>query len=261
MFKASFNSLFAFALGCSTWLVGSGTLRSAPVPTSSLSPVASPHSVVTQRVGITDVGLDYFRPDKKGREIFGKLVPLGEVWRTGANACTKLTFSGPVTLGGKPVPAGRYGLFTIPGADNWIVILSKNADQWGNSAYQPSDELLRVSVKTGTLAAPVETLTISLSDVQEDSAQLCLEWDRTRVSVPIAVDTVGETEAEIARIDAANEATPKFYMQAAGYYLSHHLGEDQTLIWINSAIEGMGLPGKSTPSPVAGDQPAQPPGK
>ena len=258
MLKVSPTSLFTFALGCSTWLAGSSTLRPAPEPTSSLSLVASPHSVVTQRVGITDVGLDYFRPGKKGREVFGRLVPLGEVWRTGANACTKLSFSGPVTLGGKPVPAGRYGLFTIPDADHWTVILSKNADQWGNSAYQPAEDLLRVSVKTETLAASVETLTIGLSDVQEDSAQLCIEWDCTRISVPITTDTIGEMKAEIARIDAANEATPKFYMQAAGYYLSHHLGEDQTLVWINSAIEGMGLPGKSTPPPAAGDQPAQP---
>ena len=270
MFKPSPTLLSTFALGCSTLLVGSSTLRSAPEPLSSLSPVASPHSVVTQRVGITAVGLDYSRPGKKGREVFGQLVPLGEVWRTGANACTKLTFSGSATFGGKPVPAGRYGLFSIPGADHWTIILSKNADQWGNSAYQPADDLLRLTVKAETLAASVETetnpsdrlgSTISLSDVQEDSAQLCIEWDRTQVSVPITVDTIGEMKAEIARIDTANEATPKFYMQAAGYYLSHHLGENQTLVWIDSAIEGMGLPGKTTPPPAAGGQPAQPLGK
>ena len=111
---------------------------------------------------------------------------------------------------------------------------------------------MRFTVKPETLSTAVETFTIGLADVHEDSAQLCVEWDHTCVHVPLSVDTVAETKAEIERVDAANEATPKFYVQAAAYYLGHHLGEAQTLVWIDSAIEAMGLPGKEASTPQAG---------
>ena len=170
-----------------------GALRAMPEP-SLVFPTASSHTQIAQQVGVTDVTVEYSRPNKKGREVFGKLVPLGEVWRTGANACTKISFSGPVTLGGKPVPAGRYGLFTIPGAHEWTIILSKNPDQWGAFEYQPADDLMRLAVSSETLTAPVETFTIGFANLQENSAQLCLEWDRTRVAVPITVDAVSKME-------------------------------------------------------------------
>ena len=173
------------------WLAHPGALRALPEP-SLMFPTASSHTQVAQQIGVTDVTIDYSRPNKKGRDVFGPLVPFDTVWRTGANACTKLSFSGPVTFGSKPVPAGRYGLFTIPGASEWTVILSKEADQWGAFEYKPADDLLRLTVRAETLVAPVETFTIGFANLQENAAQLCLEWDRIRVTVPITVSMVSK---------------------------------------------------------------------
>ena len=197
----------------------------------------SAHSVLKQRVGVTDVEIDYSRPDKNGRDIFGTLVPFGTVWRTGANAATTITLSDTVNLGGKDIPAGKYALFTIPGADQWTIILSKHADQFGAFDYKESEDLARFTAKPATLAAPVETFTIGLADVKENSAQLQLEWDRTCVSVPLTVDTTGKIQAEITRIAASPDATPRFYTQAANYYLNHHLDLSKALEWINLSIE------------------------
>ena len=200
-------------------------------------PAPSAHSVLKQRVGVTDVEIEYSRPDKNGRDIFGTLVPFGAVWRTGANAATTITLSDTVNLGGKDIPAGKYALFTIPGADQWTIILSKHAEQFGAFDYQESEDLARFTAKPATLAVPVETFTIGLADVKENSAQLELEWDRTCVSVPLTVDTTGKMQAEITRFAASPDATAGFYAQAANYYLTHHLDLNKALEWINLSIE------------------------
>ena len=200
-------------------------------------PAPSAHSVLKQRVGVTDVEIDYSRPNKNGREIFGGLVPWNAVWRTGANSSTKLTLSDAVNLGGKEIPAGKYGLYTIPAANGeWTVIFYKDANQWGSYEYKQSDDFARVSAKAETLATPVETFTIGLGDVKENSATLCLEWDRTRVTVPLTVDTVGKVKAGIVRTIAASGVTPQFYAQAANYYLSHDFELPKALEWINLAL-------------------------
>jgi len=116
--------LFALAFVAEPLLPG--TLRAAEEKKIEF-PAASQHSVVKQRVGLTDVEVDYSRPNKNGREIFGGLVPYGKLWRTGANAVTKIKFSHPVTLGGKEIPAGEYALFTIPTAEEWTIIVSKES--------------------------------------------------------------------------------------------------------------------------------------
>ncbi|MBV9127836.1 MAG: DUF2911 domain-containing protein, partial [Verrucomicrobia bacterium] len=107
-------------------------------------PAPSPHTTLKQRVGVTDIEVDYSRPSARGRKIFGDLVPYGQVWRTGANASTKITFGDEVKFGDKPVPAGKYALYTIPGADEWTVILSKDTSLWGAYKYKPENDLLRI---------------------------------------------------------------------------------------------------------------------
>ncbi len=200
-------------------------------------PAPSSHSVIKQRIGVTDVEVDYSRPNKNGREVFGKLVPLDAVWRTGANSSTKITFSDTVTLGGKEIPAGKYGLYTIPGADEWTVILSRNFDQWGAYDYKQSEDLVRFTAKPMTLPFVLETFAIEFIDVKEDSAQLCLAWDRTCVRVPLTVDTAARMKADLARAMASPGVTPQLYAQAANYYLGHNLELPQALEWINMAIE------------------------
>jgi hypothetical protein len=110
-------------------------------------PDASQHATITQRVGLTDVSIDYSRPNMRGREIFGGLVPYGKVWRTGANSPTKIKFSDAVKIGGQDVPAGEYAFYTIPNQDEWSIILSKNLKLWGAYGYKPDADELRVTAK------------------------------------------------------------------------------------------------------------------
>jgi len=151
------------------------------------APAASPACTLKQRVGLTDIEIDYSRPGVKGRAIFGGLVPLDKVWRTGANAATRITFSTPVKFNGADVPAGTYSLFTIPGQNEWTVILNKTANQWGAFHYDEKDDLLRVKATPVALDTSVETFTIDINDIRDDSATLELIWDKTRVPVKLSL--------------------------------------------------------------------------
>jgi hypothetical protein len=109
-------------------------------------PAPSPNATVKQTVGLTEVEIVYARPAMRGREIFGKLVPYDQIWRTGANAATTISFSGPVEFGGRTVAAGTYALFSVPGQQTWEVILSSNTKQWGSYQHDAKDEVARVKV-------------------------------------------------------------------------------------------------------------------
>jgi hypothetical protein len=150
-------------------------------------PAPSPACTLKQRVGLTDIEIVYSRPGVKGRTIFGDLVPYDKVWRTGANEATRITFSGPVKLNGTEVPAGTYGLFTIPGEKEWTIILNKTAQQWGAFRYDEKYDLVRVKTTPVKLAEPVETFTIDINDIRDDSATLNLMWEKTRVPVKLSV--------------------------------------------------------------------------
>jgi hypothetical protein len=140
-------------------------------------PSASQHAVVKQRVGLTDVEVDYSRPNKNNRDIFGGLVQFDKPWRTGANQPTKVKTRAPVKLGDKEVPAGEYVLYSIPGANEWTIVLSKNLTAQSLADHKPADEAARVTAKPVTLAAAAETFTIGFEDLRADSATLYLEGD------------------------------------------------------------------------------------
>lgn len=160
-------------------------------------PAASPAASVQQRVGVTDISVEYSSPGVKGRKIWGDLVPYGKPWRTGANAATKVTFSRDVTFGGKPVAAGTYSLVTLPTAKGWTVILSKELGFFsGGKPYDPKFDVVRVPAKTAKIA-PRERLTFLFSNTSDDATSLDMEWERLRVSVPIAVDTKAHVQASI----------------------------------------------------------------
>lgn len=195
-------------------------------------PPASSSQTVTQGLGISTVTLKYSRPNMNGREIFGGLVPYGEVWRTGANSLPLLTFDGTVTIAGTQVEAGTYGLLTIPGKDKWTVIFSKNTEQWGAYSYNQEEDLFRFDVKPERLAKPMETFTISFSDVQPQRAQLDIAWERTKISFDLVVDQ----DAEImASIDEAMKGDKKPYFQAAQYYYKNDKDIQKALEWVNEA--------------------------
>lgn len=173
-------------------------LATAALAQSITLPAASPHASVSQQIGVVDVTVDWSSPAVKGRNVWGELVPYDKLWRTGANAATKLATTGEITIGGAKIPAGTYALFTIPGKDQWTVIVNRNAEQSNVNQYDQALDVVRVQVKP-VEAPPRERLTFVFSDTTEKGATLDLEWAGLRVGVPITVDTAGMVTARIER--------------------------------------------------------------
>lgn len=177
-------------------------------------PSPSPAAKVSQRVGVTDISVEYSSPAAKGRKIWGDLVPFAKVWRTGANAATKITFGKDVTFGGQPLKAGSYALVTLPGEKDWTVILNKDTGIFaGGKNYDEKEDALRVVVKAAP-ASHRERLTFLFSDTSDDATRLDLEWEKLRISVPITVDTAAHAKANI---EAASKGAWRPLANAARY--------------------------------------------
>jgi DUF2911 family protein len=201
-------------------------------------PAASAHAVLKQRVGLTDVEVDYSRPNKNDRNIFGGLVPFDKPWRTGANQPTKIKTSAPIKWGDKEVPAGEYVLYTIPGANEWSLILSKNLKAQTLADHKPEEEAARAKVKPVTLATPSETFTIGFEDLRANSATLYLEWDKTRVPLKLTTNDLEKVMQGIdATIKGGKPQEAGFYYQAASFYLDQNKDLPQALKWVDQAIE------------------------
>jgi DUF2911 family protein len=194
-------------------------------------PQPSPKARIEQRVGITDVALDYSSPGVKGRKIWGEVVPYDKAWRAGANQPTKLTVSRDFSFGGTPVPAGSYSLFMIPGKASWTVLLNKNLTA-SQEDHDAKDDVARVTVKPAVLPALRERLRYTLDDTADDRTLLDLEWERVRIQVPIAIDTRGQVTAGIDR--AIADAWRPYFASAS--YL-HDAGQlDRALELVDKAI-------------------------
>jgi hypothetical protein len=199
-------------------------------------PQASPSASVKERVGVTAVSIDYSRPSVRERKIFGGLLPYGTVWRTGANAATKITFSTDVKLGGAAVPAGSYALFTIPGEAAWTVILSKVVDgQWGSYAYDKKDDQARITVKPVAMAEPMETMTIGVQDMHAGKASLVIAWEKTKVPVEIDTEVVAKLKPQIEAAMAGSGEKP--YFAAAMFYYENDLDMALAKTWIEAAAK------------------------
>lgn len=194
-------------------------------------PAPSVKAKVEQRVGITDFAVDYSSPAVRARTIWGGLVPYEKVWRTGANASTKLTASRDFTFGSTAVPKGTYSVFTIPGASSWIVILNKNADASAGD-YDAKDDAARVTVTPATSPAR-ERMTFLFSDTTDNTTRLDLEWAALRVSVPIKVDTESQVKAGIDKT-IADSWRPHYQ---SGRYLVETGGDlDTALRYLDTSI-------------------------
>lgn len=201
-------------------------------------PAASQHAVVKQRVGLTDVEVDYSRPNKNNRNIFGGLVPFDKIWRTGANRPTRIKFSANVKLGEKEVPAGEYLVYTIPGANEWTIILSKDLNAQSAADYKQESDVARVTAKPIALATPAETFTVGLEDLRADSATLYFEWDKTRVPVKLTTHDIEKVSKGIeAAVKRAKPLEPGFYYNAASFYLDQNKDLPQALKWVDQALE------------------------
>ncbi|BDD08634.1 hypothetical protein FUAX_10660 [Fulvitalea axinellae] len=196
-------------------------------------PQPSPASTVNQKVGLTDVKVEYSRPGVKGRKIFGDLVPFDKVWRTGANACTKITFSTDITFAGKPVKSGTYALFTVPGKKSWEVVLNTNTKQWGAGQYDPAKNVASVTVEA-TKSDFRESFTIDIADLKDESASVQIAWENTSVKVPFEVPTRKMALANINRKLKEIENPANTYFASARYYLS--IGENKK--GLDYAIKG-----------------------
>jgi hypothetical protein len=198
-------------------------------------PAASPACTLKQHIGLTDVEIEYSRPGVKDRTIFGGLVPYGKVWRTGANAATKITFSTPVKLNGTDIPAGTYALFTIPGEDEWTIIINKGAAQWGAFQYDEKADVVRFQATPVKLSKPMETFVIEFTDIRDESARLNLAWENTLVPIKFEVDLASKLVPQIEAV-MASDAKQKPYYQAAMFYYDHGQDLQKASKWVDAAI-------------------------
>lgn len=223
------KTFFSLATALSLLVISNDSLAQAKLPAASSS------QTVTQDLGIKKVTLTYQRPNANGRQVFGGLVPYGQVWRTGANNATAITFEDEVTIAGTKVPAGTYGLFTIPTEGDWTIILNKTAEQWGAYNYKQEDDFLRFDVTPTKLDNAVETFTITFDNITTKKLDVTLVWEHTKVQFPIEVD---QSQEIVASLEEAMKGDRKPYFQAAQYYYNNNLDSDKAAEWIKLADEG-----------------------
>lgn len=205
-----------------------------------LAPQPSPSATVSTVVGLTDVKVDYSRPKMKGRKVFGEgndfITPYGHIWRTGANQGTNVTFSDDVKIGNSTVAKGTYRLLSIPGATEWTVIFSKDMTLAGNDpeGYKQENDAARITVKSEKIAQTIETFTIEISDIADNSkmANLQIMWENTSVKVPFSVDFDKKVQASI---DANTKVNPNNLFAAANYYYDNGKDMKQALDWATAA--------------------------
>ncbi len=198
------------------------------------TPQPSPTQVIKQDMGIGNIELSYSRPGVKGRKVFGDLVPYGNVWRTGANNATTLTFTEEVIIGGKKIPAGKYGLLTIPEKNEWTLIITKMTNVTSPAAYKDSADVVRVKARTRELDDRVETFTMQFANITSNSTDLQIMWDKTMVTLPISSDVEGKVMAQINNI-MFKDTRP--YFNAAMFYLENGKDLNQAVTWFDKAIE------------------------
>jgi tetratricopeptide (TPR) repeat protein len=200
-------------------------------------PRASQHALVSQRIGITDITINYHRPLVNGRQIFGKVVPYGEVWRAGANENTTIKFTDPVTIEGHALDKGIYGLHMIPGENEWTVIFSKDANAWGSFSYKEADDALRVTVKPQASEFQ-NALAYDFDNVKPDSTVVTLRWDKVAVPFKVSVDVNAIVTASIhQQIYGLNQYYWEGWDDAAGYFLANKINLDEALKYEDKSIQ------------------------
>jgi len=196
-------------------------------------PPPSPPQTIKQDFGISSIELSYSRPGVKGRKVFGDLVPYGKVWRTGANSATTIDFGDNVNIGDTKIPAGKYGLLTIPDKDNWIIIITKQDSVTNPVDYKQGSDVVRVNVKPMTMKDKMETFTMQFANVKPSTCELYIMWENTAVVLPISSDVETMVMKEI---DEAMNKDNRPYFQAGLYYLNNGKDLNQAIAWFDKAI-------------------------
>jgi hypothetical protein len=220
------KKIFLTAIAVSALLISEAQLK---------TPAPSPTQTIKQDFGLSSVELSYSRPGMKGRKIFGDLVPFGKVWRTGANSATTITFGEEVMIGDKKIPAGKYGLLTMPEKKEWTIIITKQLDVTSPAAYKPEMDVARIMVAPMNMKDEMESFTMQFADVKSTSCALHIMWEKTAVAVPINVDV--ETKV-MAQIDQLMNKDNRPYFNAAMYYMDNGKDLGKALAWFDKGIEG-----------------------
>jgi tetratricopeptide (TPR) repeat protein len=204
-----------------------------------VAPKASPQGKIEQKIGVTDVKVEYYRPMKNNRVVFGEVVPFNEIWRTGANENTKFTCSDALVFGTDTLRAGTYALFTKPTASNWEIYFYTETSNWGlPETWDASKVALKTTVPTIALNDVVEVFTMNLDPVTNKMGQLSISWDKTRVTVPFAVPTAQKVLASIEKTMAGPSAND--YHAAAEFYYKEKKDLQKAREWATKAVEMRG---------------------
>ncbi len=199
------------------------------------APQPSPVGKITQNVGLTDISIEYSRPSMKGRKVFGGLVPYNELWRTGANASVKVSFSENVKVGGQDLKKGTYALYTIPGEKEWTIIFHKNLEHWGIDDYKQEEDACRFVVKSMNTTNSVESFTMSVDNLKNGSCDICVAWDKTSVAIPVTLNT---DETMVGSIKKAMDGpSAGDYYASARYYHEENKDAKQALEWVTKSLE------------------------
>ena len=199
------------------------------------TPAASPEQTLTQSVGLSSVTVQYSRPAMRGRTIFGDLVPMDKLWRTGANKNTLVTFESDATVGGSPLKAGTYALYTVPSKDEWTVYFYTDTENWGLPKPWDENKIAAVfKVKAQSLDSSLESFTITIDKVTDSGAHLTISWENTSVAIPFGFDTESAVMQTIER--TMNGPAAGDYYQAAVYYLNADKDINKAKTWIDKAI-------------------------
>ncbi len=197
-------------------------------------PALSPTASIQQSFSTSEIKIDYSRPSARDRKIFGGLVAYGELWRTGANASTKITLGEDMYIGGSRVEAGTYSLYTIPGAKEWTIIINKSLKNWGNSGYNADEDVARFTVAPKSINNMIETFTITIGDITFNTCNIVLKWEHTKVIIPVKADNAERIAKDITKA-VENPSIP--YYQAASYYYTTGQHLDKALEYVTKATE------------------------
>jgi hypothetical protein len=200
------------------------------------TPQTSPKSVINQMVGLTEVEINYSRPGAKGRPVFGNLVPFGKLWRTGANENTTISFSDDVIIDGKTLKKGKYALYTVPRIESWDVIFYTTTDNWGlPQEFDEANVALKTTVKEEALSKSVENLTITIGNLETNSATLEIAWENSSVALKFDVPTQKTAMASIEKV--LSGPTANDYYAAANYLFQTNTDLPKSLVYVNKSLE------------------------
>ncbi len=198
-------------------------------------PALSPGAKITQDFSTSSIEITYSRPSMRGRKIFGDVVPFGQVWRTGANAATKIKFGEDVEVAGQKVKAGEYALYTIPGRDSWEVILNNGTGNWGANGYSKETDVARFKIRPIGIDGDCQTFTILVTDITFTTCKIELVWERTKIVLPIIARNGERIETDIVKVLGAPPTKP--YFQAANYYYESDKKMDLAKLYVDKAID------------------------